>query len=125
MAYLADYTLTELGLHCWVCGVMQTKANIAYDHRTPSSRGGQTVAKNIIPMHSTCNRAKGALNASEWAGLATLLLTFPIAVKLSVLRRLRVGWRAGWLVHHAQRDKTTGQGSTEAAAYRRAAPSTS
>jgi RHS repeat-associated protein len=36
------------------------------DHRTPSSRGGDSTPENLAPSCRTCNRSKGAKTPAEW-----------------------------------------------------------
>lgn len=85
------------GLTCGYCNDRLTRDNLNFDHVCPVSRGGPTLPDNIRPMHGSCNRAKGAMNGAEWSELVAVLRSMPPAVRLSVIRRLRAGWRAGRL----------------------------
>ena len=80
------------GTTCWTCG--RTIEDIALDHKIPSSRGGDTSPQNISPKHDFCNRAKSNLTEWEWNVLIDALHRMEPVARLSVLRRLAIGWRA-------------------------------
>jgi hypothetical protein len=92
--HLAADAMAVMGRPCRYCD--QTVKSLSFDHSTPISRGGETVPSNIVPLHSLCNRAKGAMSTDEWESFLLMLTGWKTrAFRLYIIRRLASGWRAG------------------------------
>jgi 5-methylcytosine-specific restriction endonuclease McrA len=53
--------LAEFGMVCHICGgVIESRADLEFDHVIPIARGGREAYDNIRPSHMVCNRRKGA-----------------------------------------------------------------
>lgn len=50
------------GYRCRYCGAVATEL----DHVKPYSRGGLTIASNLVAACSLCNESKGARTPEEW-----------------------------------------------------------
>jgi len=58
-----DYAAILLrdGMVCHICtGVIESMADLHFDHIVPLSKGGPHVASNISPSHALCNMRKGS-----------------------------------------------------------------
>lgn len=59
--------LIYFGGACVYCGCTVKKGQrLTKDHLVPLSKGGKTVAANIVPACATCNCSKGASEWREW-----------------------------------------------------------
>ena len=56
----------HFGCRCVYCGKQGTYESLTLDHLKPKSRGGQTVASNLVPACPECNRSKGSQNWRQW-----------------------------------------------------------
>lgn len=57
--------LVEHGMICHICGgLIESRADLHFDHVIPLAKGGPHVAENIRPAHALCNMRKGARLAS-------------------------------------------------------------
>jgi 5-methylcytosine-specific restriction endonuclease McrA len=72
---------------CRYCGARATEV----DHVSPESRGGPTVAWNLVAACGPCNRSKGAHTPAEWRAAQFLAQTPPMR---QPLHGRRIGRRA-------------------------------
>lgn len=99
-----DFTLAELRMMlekamtqpCPWSGAKLTVSNLAVDHSTPISRGGNFGRFNLTAMTKSSNWQKGALTAEEFHSLLRTLDQMAPEAKTDTLRRLTIGGRWGF-----------------------------
>jgi CRISPR/Cas system Type II protein with McrA/HNH and RuvC-like nuclease domain len=69
---LSDYALLERDDYkCQYCGAEVTRNTFTKDHVMPRSRGGKTIARNLVVCCDKCNQKKGDRTPEE-AGMTLL-----------------------------------------------------
>jgi len=63
-------------VRCYYCCVILTEETLTTDHKTPRSRGGGGVKRNLVPACFECNQAKADESDEEFLGRKYCVVCF-------------------------------------------------